>query len=60
MDGELVLVREIEIDFTKRIVVKDLIDGQMAEVYREEWEEKDEGDVLDILYKWYDLDYYGE
>lgn len=60
MDGELVLVREINIDFTKMIVVKDLIDGQMVEVYREEWEEKDEGDVLDILYKWYDLDYHDE
>ena len=60
MDGELVLVREINIDFTKMIVVKDLIDGQMIEVYREEWEEKDEGDVLDILYKWYDLDYHDE
>ena len=60
MDGELVLVREINIDFTKRIVVKDLIDGQLAEVYREEWEEKDEGEVLDILYKWYDLDYHDE
>ncbi|MCI9106459.1 MAG: hypothetical protein HFG57_11000 [Lachnospiraceae bacterium] len=60
MDGELVLVREINIDFTKMIVVKDLIDGQMVEVYREEWEEKDEGDVLDILSKWYDLDYHNE
>ena len=60
MDGELVLVREINIDFTKMIVVKDLINGQMVEVYREEWEEKDEGDVLDILYKWYDLDYHDE
>ncbi len=60
MDGELVLVREIDIDFTKMIVVKDLMDGQMAEVYREEWEVKDEGDVVDILCKWYDLDYHGE
>ena len=60
MDGELVLVREIDIDFTKMIVVKDLMDGHMAEVYREEWEEKDEGDVVDILRKWYDLDYCGE
>lgn len=60
MDGELVLVREIDIDFTKMIVVKDLIDGQMVEVYREEWEEKDEGDAVDILGKWYDLDYHGE
>ena len=60
MDGELVLVREINIDFTKMIVVKDLIDGQMVEVYREEWEEKDEGNVLDILYKWNDLDYHDE
>ena len=60
MDGELVLVREIDIDFTKMIVVKDLMDGHMAEVCREEWEEKDEGDVVDILRKWYDLDYCGE
>lgn len=60
MDGELVIVREINIDFTKMIVEKDLIDGQMVEEYREEWEEKDEGDVLDILYKWYDLDYHDE
>ncbi len=53
-------MREINIDFTKMIVVKDLIDGQMVEVYREEWEEKDEGNVLDILYKWNDLDYHDE
>ena len=53
-------MREIDIDFTKMIVVKDLMDGHMAEVYREEWEEKDEGDVVDILRKWYDLDYCGE
>lgn len=53
-------MREIDIDFTEMIVVKDLMEGQMAEVYREEWEEKDEGDVVDILCKWYDLDYYGE
>ncbi|MBD5118931.1 MAG: hypothetical protein HDT37_07465 [Clostridiales bacterium] len=60
MDEELVLVREIYLDFTKMIVVKDLMDGQMAEVHREEWEEKDEGDVLDVLYKWDNLDYHGE
>ena len=60
MDGELVLVREIDIDFTKMIVVKDLMDGQMAEVYREEWEDKDEDNVVDILCKWYELDYHGE
>ena len=57
MDGELLLVREIYLDFTKMIVVKDLMDGQMVEVYHEEWEEKDEGDVLDVLYKWDSLDY---
>lgn len=60
MDGELVLVREIDLDFTKMIVVKDLLDRQMAEVYHEEWEEKDEDDVLDVLYKWNSLDYHGE
>ena len=60
MDGELLLVREIYLDFTKMIVVKDLMDGQMVEVYHEEWEEKDEGDVLDVLYKWDSLDYHGE
>ena len=60
MDGELVLVREIDLDFTKMIVVKDLLDGQMAEVYREEWVEKDEDDVLDVLHKWNNLDYHGE
>ena len=53
-------MREIYLDFTKMIVVKDLLDGQMAEVYREEWEEKDEDDVLDVLYKWDSLDYHGE
>ena len=42
------------------IVVKDLLDGQMAEVYREEWEEKDEDNVLDVLDKWNNLDYHGE
>lgn len=60
IDGELVLVREIDHDFTERIVVEDLMDGQMVEVYREEWEEKDEGDVVDTLCKWSDLDYHGE
>ena len=60
MDGELLLVREIYLDFTKMIVVKDLMDGQMVEVYHEEWEEKDEGDVLDVLDKWDSLDYHGE
>lgn len=61
VDGELILVREIEHDFTEMIVVRDLIDGQMVEVYREEWDgEKDENDVLDELHKWNDLDYHGE
>lgn len=60
MDGELLLVREIYLDFIKMIVVKDLMDGQMVEVYHEEWEEKDEGDVLDVLDKWDSLDYHGE
>ena len=53
-------MREIDLDFTKMIVVKDLLDRQMAEVYHEEWEEKDEDDVLDVLYKWNSLDYHGE
>ena len=60
MNEELILVREIYIDFTQLIIVEDLVDGQMVEVYREEWEEKDEGDVLDVLFKWSDLDYHGE
>lgn len=60
IEGELVLVREIELDFTEKIVVKDLTDGQMTEVYREEWEgEKDEQEVLDALHPWNDLDYHG-
>ena len=60
VDGELLLVREINLDFTKLIVVKELMDGQVVEVYREEWEEKDEGDVLDVLHRWNNLDYHGE
>lgn len=61
VDGELILVREIEHDFTEMIVVQDLIDEQMIEVYREEWDgENDENDILDELHKWNDLGYHGE
>ena len=56
VDGELVLVREVTLYFDQKIVVKDLVDGQMTEVYRKEWEGEPES--YDALYKWSVLDYW--
>ena len=63
IDGELVLVREIEThypedDGTQFMTVKDLIDGQMTEVYRTQWGWTEA--EIDIYSKWCDLDYHGE
>ena len=58
VDGEMVLVRKVTLYFDQKIVVKDLVDGQMSEVYRKEWEGEPES--YDALYKWSDLDYHGE
>ncbi len=58
VDGELVLAREVTLYFDQKIVAKDLVDGQMTEVCRKEWEGEPES--YDALYKWSDLDYHGE
>lgn len=64
--GELTLVRRIDKhypkdDDTQLATVEDLIDGQMIEVYRKEWDltEIKEGTPL-IDWEWYDLEYHGE
>lgn len=62
-DGKLSLARTIEFDGPTKDgmsigTVKDLIGGKMVEVYRTEWDWKEETRQLDS--KWYDLDYHGE
>ena len=64
--GDFILVRRIEThypkdDNTQLATVEDLIDGQMIEVYRKEWDltEIKEGTPL-VDWKWYDLEYHGE
>lgn len=56
LEGELTLVREIDLDFAGKLVVRDLADGQMKEVYREAWEDgRDELEVLEELGRWSEL-----
>lgn len=62
-DGKLSLARTIEFDGPTKYgmsigTVKDLIGGKMVEIYRTEWDWKEETRQLDS--KWYDLDYHGE
>ena len=62
-DGKLSLVRTIEFDGPTKEgmsigTVKDMVDGKMVEVYRTEWDWKEETRQLDS--KWFDLDYHGE
>ncbi len=63
IDGELTLLRKIEIHGPTKEgmqigTVSDLTDGQMIEVYRNEWVWN--GETFELDSKWYDLDYHGE
>lgn len=63
IDGELTLMREIEIDGPTTdgkmvATVEDRVDGKMVEVYRTNWDWLEEFWQIDT--KWFDLDYHGE
>ena len=66
MDDELVCVRRIELfakdwDYDSPFVltVRDRIDGELTEVFREEYP-LDPGEYFDVRMKWEDINYHGE
>lgn len=67
VDGELVCVRRIELfakdfrDYDSPFVltVRDRIDGELTEVFREEYP-LDPGEYFDVRMKWEDINYHGE
>lgn len=65
IDKELTLMRRIEMHYpnfdtnVQLATVEDLIDGQMVEVHRKEWN-LTEVDGYQLEMEWFDLDYHGE